>query len=136
MDGEGIEMSDERIDLFIERIEMSDERIDLFIERIETLDERIDLFIERIEMSDEGIYLSVGHFDAFGGHLDPYATRSRLPRRRCMRRIAIAAGVTPGIREAWPRDIGWTRVSFSTISRERPGNAYDISRGTARSSSS
>src|SRR5262244_2268533 len=31
-----------------------------------------------------------------------------------------AAGVTPGIREAWPSVRGRTRCSFSFISRERP----------------
>jgi ATP-binding cassette subfamily F protein uup len=62
--------------------------------------------------------------------LDP-----RTPRLRCIRTIATAAGVTPGIRLACPSDTGCTRESFSTISRERPGSAYDISRGIRSSSS-
>ena len=34
---------------------------------------------------------------------------------------AIAAGVTPGIRAAWPSVIGRTRSSLSRISRDKPG---------------
>jgi hypothetical protein len=37
--------------------------------------------------------------------------------------MAIAAGVTPGIRLACPSDAGRTLVSFSVISLERPGSA-------------
>ena len=35
--------------------------------------------------------------------------------------MATAAGVTPGIRAAWPSVAGRTRSSFSRISRESPG---------------
>ena len=34
--------------------------------------------------------------------------------------VSTAAGVTPGMREAWARVRGWTWVSFSCISRESP----------------
>ena len=34
-----------------------------------------------------------------------------------------AAGVTPEMQLAWPRVLGRTRSSFSTISRERPEHA-------------
>ena len=36
-------------------------------------------------------------------------------------RIETAAGVTPGIREACPRETGFTERSFSVISWESPG---------------
>ena len=36
-------------------------------------------------------------------------------------RTEIAAGVIPGIREAWPSDTGWMSVSFWRISVESPG---------------
>src|SRR5207244_4404950 len=61
---------------------------------------------------------------------------ARTPRRKCMRRMATAAGVTPGMRLACPSEIGRTKLSFSTISRDRPGRRYDISRGMRSSSSS
>src|SRR5579872_4866523 len=64
------------------------------------------------------------------------AAARRLPRRRCMRRIEIAAGVTPGIRLACPSDTGLTKLSFSVISRDKPGRANDISSGIRSSSSS
>jgi len=39
---------------------------------------------------------------------------------RKIERIEIAAGVIPGMREAWAKLSGRTRASFSTTSRERP----------------
>ena len=39
----------------------------------------------------------------------------------CVARTATAAGVTPGIRDAWPSVAGRTCDSRSTISRESPG---------------
>ena len=47
----------------------------------------------------------------------------------------MAAGVTPGIRLAWPIDAGRTNDSFSVISRERPGSRYVIAAGIRSSSS-
>src|ERR1700720_928967 len=64
------------------------------------------------------------------------AAARRLPRRKCIRKSEIAAGVTPEIRLACPSEIGRTKLSFSTISREKPGSLNDISVGMRSSSSS
>jgi len=46
------------------------------------------------------------------------------PRRfRYTRSTARAAGVTPEMREAWPRDRGRTSLSFSRTSWDNPGTA-------------
>ena len=39
---------------------------------------------------------------------------------RAIASIEIAAGVTPGIRDAWPRESGFMEFSFSNTSCERP----------------
>ena len=39
----------------------------------------------------------------------------------CVSKIAIAAGVTPLIRDAWPTERGRIASSFSIASRDRPG---------------
>jgi hypothetical protein len=52
-----------------------------------------------------------------------------------MRRIEMAAGVTPGMRLACPSERGDSRESFSITSRERPGSEYDIPCGIDTSSS-
>src|SRR5262249_54852967 len=49
------------------------------------------------------------------------APAARLPvRRRWTLSSEIAAGVTPGMRAAWPRECGFTRASRSRTSAERP----------------
>ena len=58
------------------------------------------------------------------------------PRRRCIRTIEIAAGVTPGIRLACPSETGRTKLNFSTISLDSPGSRYDMSTGIRTPSSS
>ena len=42
-------------------------------------------------------------------------------RRKCIRKIEMAAGVTPEMRLACPSETGLTKLSFSTISRDNPG---------------
>lgn len=81
---------------------------------------------QEAEMRVQHTHFSLGEREVRGeaggqGRAEPFEAHAFEARLRYTSRTAMAAGVTPGMRDACPRVSGRTRVSFCLISVESPG---------------